>query len=103
MAGSPVIGHRLGAFLTLLRQSGLQTFTGGVLATKSECKMLASTCLYSLYAWLMFYRSELQLINTEHSMKASIMQFTNRFLDLTLGSWGTGHIQHSSVRVGTNV
>ena len=25
--------------------------TGGVLATKSERKMLASTCLYSLYAW----------------------------------------------------
>jgi len=25
--------------------------TGGVLATKIERKMLASTCLYSLYAW----------------------------------------------------
>jgi len=43
-----------GAFSTLLRQSGLRTFTGGVLATKSERKMLASTCLYSLYAWLMY-------------------------------------------------
>jgi len=42
-----------GAFSTLLRQSGLQVSTGGVLATKSERKMLASTCLYSLYAWLM--------------------------------------------------
>ena len=40
-----------GAFSTLLRQSGLQASTGGVLATKSERKMLASTCLYSLYAW----------------------------------------------------
>ena len=39
-----------GAFSTLLRQSGLRASTGGVLATKSERKMLASTCLYSLYA-----------------------------------------------------
>jgi len=36
---------------TLLRLSGLRASTGGVLATKSERKMLASTCLYSLYAW----------------------------------------------------
>jgi len=41
-----------GAFSTLLRQSGLRASTGGVLATKCEHKMLASTCLYSLYAWL---------------------------------------------------
>jgi len=41
-----------GAFSTLLRQSGLQASTGSVLATKSERRMLASTCLYSLYAWL---------------------------------------------------
>jgi len=40
----------------------------------------------------MFYHSELQLINTEHSMEAS-MQFARRFLDLTLGSWA-GRIQH---------
>jgi len=40
----------------------------------------------------MFYHSELQLINTEHSMKAS-MQFASHFLDLTLGSWA-GCIQH---------
>jgi len=32
-----------GAFSTLLRQSGLRASTGGVLATKSERKMLAST------------------------------------------------------------
>ena len=51
VAGSPVIGRRWGAFLTLLRQSGLRASTGGVLATKSKRKMLASTCLYSLYAW----------------------------------------------------
>ena len=41
----------------------------------------------------MLYPSELQLINTEHSMEAS-MQFTSRFLDLTLSSWA-GCIQHS--------
>jgi len=52
MAGSPVIGRQRGAFSTLLRQSELGASTGGVLATKSECKMLASTCLYLLYAWL---------------------------------------------------
>jgi len=51
VTGSPVIGRRRGAFSTLLRQSGLRASTGGVLATKSERKMLASTCLYSLYAW----------------------------------------------------
>jgi len=51
VAGSPVIGRRRGAFSTLLRQSGLRASIGGVLATKSERKMLASTCLYSLYAW----------------------------------------------------
>jgi len=47
VAGSPVIGRRLGHS----QQSGLRASTGGVLATKSERKMLASTCLYSLYAW----------------------------------------------------
>ena len=55
VAGSPVIGRRRGAFSTSLRQSGLRTSTGGVLATKSECKMLASTCLYLLYAWLLTF------------------------------------------------
>ena len=40
-----------GAFSTLLRQSGMWASTGGVLETKSERKMLASTRLYSLYAW----------------------------------------------------
>ena len=34
-----------GAFSTLLRQSGLRASNGGVLATKSEHLMLASTCL----------------------------------------------------------
>ena len=48
-------GPATGAFSTLLRQSGLRASTGGVLATKSERKMLASTCLYSLYAWFILY------------------------------------------------
>ena len=53
VAGSPVIGsQRGGAFSTLLRRpAGLSASSDGVLATKSERKMLASTCLYSLYAW----------------------------------------------------
>jgi len=50
-AGPPATGRRRGMFSTLLRQSGMRAFPGGVLATKSERKMLASTCLYSLYAW----------------------------------------------------
>jgi len=41
----------MGTFSTLLRRSGLRASSDGVLATKSERKMLASTCLYSLYAW----------------------------------------------------
>jgi len=40
------------AFSTLLRWPGLRASNGGVLATKRERKMLASTCLYSLCAWL---------------------------------------------------
>jgi len=52
VAGSPVIGRRRGAFSTLQRRPGLRASSDGVLATKSELKMLASTCLYSLCAWL---------------------------------------------------
>ena len=52
VAGSPVIGRRRAAFSTLLRRPGLRTSSGVVLATKSEREMLASTYLYSLYAWL---------------------------------------------------
>jgi len=48
----PAAGRRRGAFSTLLRQTGLRASTGGVLATKSERKMLASTFSYSPYAWL---------------------------------------------------
>jgi len=51
VAGTPMIGRRWGAFSTLLRRPGLQASSDGVLATKSERKILASTCLYSLYAW----------------------------------------------------
>jgi len=52
-AGLLATSRRREAFSTLLRQSGLRPSTGSVLATKSERKMLASTCLYSLYAWLL--------------------------------------------------
>jgi len=47
-------GRRQGGGMvsTLLRWPGLWASNGGVLATLRECKMLASTCLYSLYAWL---------------------------------------------------
>jgi len=53
VASSPVIGRRRTAFSTLLRLPGMRPSSDGVLATKSERKMLASTCLYSLYAWLL--------------------------------------------------
>jgi len=56
VAGSVVIGRRRGAFSTLLRQSGLRASTGGVLARKSERKMLASTCLYSLCAGFVMWK-----------------------------------------------
>jgi len=55
VAGSPVIGRRRGAFSTLLRRPGLRASSDGVLVTKSERKMLASTSMYSLYAWLLLY------------------------------------------------
>ena len=47
--------RRRGPFSTLRRQSGMRAFPGDILATKSERKMLASTCLYSLYAWLIVF------------------------------------------------
>ena len=53
VVGSPVIGRRRGAFSTLLRRPGLRASSDSVLATKSERKMLARTCLYSLYACLL--------------------------------------------------
>ena len=58
---APPAGDRppTGALSTLLRQSGLRASTGGVLATKSERKMLASTCLYSIYAWFCILRQQL--------------------------------------------
>jgi len=53
--GVALVGRWLavdGGRSTLLRRPGLRASSDGVLATKSERKMLASTCLYSLYAWL---------------------------------------------------
>ena len=37
--------------ITAAAWTALRASSDGVLATKSERKMLASTCLYSLYAW----------------------------------------------------
>ena len=52
----------------------------------------------------MFYHSKLQPINTEHSMKASV-QFTSRFLDLTLGvgQAAVSTFVIGSVRVGIDM
>jgi len=57
-----------GAFLTLLQRPGLRASSDGVLATKSERKMLASACLYSLYVWFIcvivmyFYGRPMELL-----------------------------------------
>jgi len=53
VAGSPVIGRRRGGVLNITAAAGLRASSDGVLAIKSERKMLASTCLYSLYAWFL--------------------------------------------------
>jgi len=51
VAGSPVIGHRRGAFSTLLRRAGLRASSDGVLATKkrtqnvSEYMLVLALCL----------------------------------------------------------
>ena len=77
MAGLPVIGRRRGAFSTLLPQSGLRASTGGVLATKRERKMLASTCLYSFYAWLILFTMTGNLFVTFHVVYLDILLFTS--------------------------
>jgi len=41
-----------GGVLNITAAAWTAASSDGVLATKSERKMLASTCLYSLYAWL---------------------------------------------------
>jgi len=48
-----------------MRQPGLRASSDGVLATKSERKMLASTCLYSLYAWLYVVIAACQWLNKD--------------------------------------
>jgi len=53
-----------GAFSTLLRRPGLRASSDGVLTTTSERKMLASTCLYSIYAWLIHYFRPLASLHT---------------------------------------
>jgi len=57
VAGSPVIGRRRGAFSALLQRRGLRASSDDVLATKSERKMLASTCLYSLMPGYILHES----------------------------------------------
>ena len=81
VAGSLVIGRRRGAFSTLLRWPGLRASSDGVLATKSELKMLASTCLYSLYAWLLQLLSSLtnDVVPKSHHILESIF-FTSPWL-----------------------
>jgi len=74
VAGSPVIGRRRGAFSTLLRRPGLRASSDAVLATKSERKMLASTCLYSLYAWLISINRNVMLL---HQLLPAIRQISS--------------------------
>jgi len=62
-AGPPLTG----AFSTLLRPSGLRASTAGILATKSERKMLAITCLYSLYAWFHLLPASKRSANVYHN------------------------------------
>ena len=50
-AGPPATGRRRGRSQHYRGSLECGLSTGGVLASKSERKMLASTCLYSLYAW----------------------------------------------------
>jgi len=80
VAGSPVIGGRRGAFSTLLRRPGLRASSDGVMATKSERKMLASTCLYSLYAWLFLYLGRKFLDSgSQPSLNGSPRKFAHKF------------------------
>jgi len=76
VAGSPVIGRRRGAFSTLLRRPGLRASSDGVLATKSERKLLARTWLYSLYAW--FYASAQQRTQLFHRTLPQTVDFYTR-------------------------
>ena len=64
-----------GAFSTLLRQPGLRTSNGGILAAECGCKMLASTCLYSLYAWFVFCKA---WIATRRVSKDDWMEWVRR-------------------------
>jgi len=80
-AGPPATGRRRGAFSTLLRQSGMRAATGGVLTTKSERKILASTCLYSLYAWFYFFYSSFTIPTEGVERKLLILICRSRCLD----------------------
>jgi len=72
VAHSPVIGRRRGAFSTLLRRPGLRASSDCVLATKSERKMLASTCLYSLYAWFISASQSMHINTRTHDHTTTV-------------------------------
>ena len=50
-----VTGRRQRVVLSITVVAWTAGFRGGVLATKPERKMSASTCLYSLYAWFIVF------------------------------------------------
>ena len=56
----PSTGGALSTFV--LRRPGLRVSADGVLATKSERKILASICLYSLYAWLLLLSLDISFL-----------------------------------------
>jgi len=85
VAGTPVIGRRRGAFSTLLRRPGLRTSSDGVLAIKSERKMLASTCLYSLYAWFVTVVLTQSLQNTSWLHCTQFQEARNKLHDIADG------------------
>jgi len=55
-----------GCVLNITAAAWTAGFHGGVLATKSERKMLASTCLYSPYAWFLMYSSRQTYRHAHH-------------------------------------
>jgi len=59
----------------------MRASTGGVLATKSERKILASTCLYSLYAWFYFFYSSFTIPTEGVERKLLILICRSRCLD----------------------
>ena len=92
VADSSVIGRRRGAFSTLLRRPVLRASTGGIMATNSERKMLASTCLYSLYAWL--YHLSASAAFNFYKQKWVIAMY--RFLSHQFGDYTLGELDNTA-------